>query len=333
MFIASFQYNRFMIIKKKILPILLVCLCFPVNAQAQLEFLKGYKDKYISDDQGPGAEKKSNSINNNKTNYIYETPSVKALSHLYWAVNLYDLSDDDAVDEFMRLNECDIYKNFSSDEFEWSEIRDATRDFIKENKNDFPTRFEFMLPIKFGDYKSKRKAFEVQKPYKIDAIRRFEVYATDFRARTCVSDVRLQDGYPRALVLEYSRPFTLTHVPVDQKIAEDYIKRNKIKMKKYDERIRTKAKMYELRDAYVVMKVKIFTHGKFMGLNSYSLPVVQMMAVLEGYEVYGDRYKKNLFFAESYVVNKNKDKLNIKLQDEYDVLLERSRNNGVLHNL
>lgn len=308
-----------------------LALCMPLStAFAQLEYLENYQDTYLNDDQGPGAKKVFNNINN-PNNYIYEIPSLSALSHLYWAVNLYKFSDNDAIDEFMRLNECKIYKNFSTDEFEWAKIRDVTRQFLKTNKADFPTRFEFMVPLKLQDYDTRRQAFELQDIYKIDAVRRFEVFAKNFRSKPCSGDYGWSQGYPRGLVLEFSRPFTLTHIPMDPIVAEGYIKRKNIKMKKIDERFRTKKRMYNLRDAFLVIKVKIFTHGRFMGAhNFYKVPVVQMMAVLEGYEVYEDRRKENLFFSEVYVTNRAK-KANVKLQDEYKILRERSEERGMLH--
>lgn len=301
------------------------------SALAQLELLDGYKDKFLNHNEGAGAEKKFDFVDNSTASYVYEIPTLKALSHLFWAVNLYSLDDDDAVDEFMRHNECDIYKNFSSDEFEWAEVRDATRDFIRENKNQFPTRFEFMIPIKLKDYSKNRKAFSIQDDYQISSIRRFEVYATDFREQPCSRDVNIMDGYPRSLVLEFSRPFTVTHVPMSEEVASEYVKKTAEKLKRYDPTHRVRNTMYQLRDAYLVFKVKIFTHGKFLGLNNFKVPVVQMLAVLEGYEVYEDRYKQKLFYAESYVANKDKGKLNIKLQDEYDILNERSEGKGIFH--
>ncbi len=333
MFDQYFQYNASMFFRKKILFTisLFVLVSFSNSALAQLEFIEGYKDKYLSQDEGPGAEKKYSFVDNSTASYVYEVPTLKTLSHLFWAVNLFDLDDDWAVDEFMRYNECDIYRNFASDEFEWAEIRNATRDFIRENKNDFPTRFEFMIPIKLQDYNKKTQAFEVQKKYQISSIRRFEVYATNFRQKTCTDDTRIQDGYPRSLVLEFSRPFSLYDVPMSEKVANSYIKANIEKLKRYDPSARVKSRMYGLRDAYLVLKVKIFTHGKLLGLNVFKIPVVQMLSILEGYEIYEDRYKQKLFYAESYVTNKDKGKLNIKLQDEYDILLERSEGKGIFH--
>lgn len=295
--------------------------------------LKGYTDKLLKHDEGPGAKKKETNPNKAPSRYIYETPTVKALSHLFWAVNMYKIEDDEAVDEFMRVNECEIYKNFQSDELEWKEIRDATREFLRENKEDFPTRFEFVMPLKLKDYIEKREAFEIQDFYKISSLRRFELIASDYRyALPCQRDHMIVKGYPRAMVLEFSRPFNLIYVPVPQQKALDYIRRKLDFMKKsYDPRAHSKKLVYELRTAYLVIKVKIFTYGKMLGVNNYELPTVQMMGVLEGYEIYEDVNKERLFYAQNYVTNRSKGKLNVRLKPQYEFLRKKSIEKGILH--
>lgn len=295
--------------------------------------LEDYKDKYWNQDEGPGAKKPDNNPNKAPSRYIYETPTVKALSHLYWAVNMYKVHDDEAVDEFMRINECEIYKNFQSDEVEWQDVRDATREFLRENKEEFPTRFEFIMPLKLGDYKEKREAFEIQKKYQITSARRFELIASDFRTSLqCTRDHSIVNGYPRALVLEFSRPFNLVYVPVEKDSALDYIKRQRNYMKKtFEERAQSKALMYDLRNAYLVIKVKIFTYGKVLGLNNYELRMVQMMGVLEGYEIYEDINKEHLFYAQNYVTNQSRGKLDVILKPQYKILRKKTKGEGIFH--
>ena len=295
--------------------------------------LENYRDVYYRHDRGPGAKKFSNDPNKTPSRYIYERPTVKALSHLYWGINLYKTEDDEAVDEFMRINECEIYKNFSSDELEWKEIRDATREFLRENKEDFPTRFEFVMPLQLEDYIEKRGAFQIQKEYQINSLRRFELLATDFATPGCSREHSIQRGYPRAIILEFSRPFNLVYVPVEKRQALDYIKSKLDDMKtNYDPRFHSKNLMYKLRKAYLVIKVKIFTYGKDLGVNSIDLPVYQMMGVLEGYEVYEDLNKENLFYSQNYVTNQSKGRLDIKLKAQYEILRKKSlEGKGMLH--
>ena len=331
-----------MIIKRYVscLVLLVGCLLFPiggvygqpsVDAEGYDYMLENYKEQYHNYNKGPGAKKKSNNPNKAPSRYIYETPTSAALSHLFWGINMYKTEDDEAVDEFMRINECDIYKSFYGDELEWRSIRDATREFLRENKEDFPTRFEFVLPLKLQDYSEKRKAFEISELFKISSLRRFELFSTDYRrVKKCTRDHMLTRGYPRGLVLEFSRPFSLTHVPVAQQRAYDYIKRKLQDMKSYPERHQSKKLMYDLRTAFLVLKVKIFTYGKLLGLNNLDVPMVQMMGVLEGYEIYEDINKEHLFYAQNYVTNQNKGKLDVILKPQYKVLREKSKGEGIL---
>ena len=292
--------------------------------------LRNYTDQYRRSSRNSGATKKATE-GEAPNRYIYETPTVKALSYLFWAVGLYNLEDDEAVDEFMRINECDIYKNFYSDEIEWQAIREATRSFLGENKADFPTRFEFVMPLKLGDYDEKRKAFEIQDEYKIRSLRRFELYATDYKKPPCIKDHDIRKGYPRSIILEFSRPFMLTHVPLEQQDALSYIKRKLTILKtNYNDRYQTKDRMYLLRDAYLVIKVKIFTYGKMLGANLRKVQTVQMMGVLEGYEIYEDIGKKNAFFAQNYVTSRSKGKLDQRLKAQYKLLRAKHDAGGIL---
>ena len=296
--------------------------------------LDDYKDVYYRHDRGPGAQRFNDDPNKTPSRYIYERPTVKALSHLYWAINLYKTEDDEAVDEFMRINECDIYKNFSSDEVEWQDVRDATREFLRENKEDFPTRFEFKLPLLLGDYSEKRGAFKIQEDYQITSLRRFELVASDYRtAVPCTRDHIIANGYPRGLILEFSRPFNLVYVPVEKKQALVYIQKKLDKMKSsYDPRFHSKALMYKMRTAYLVIKVKIFTYGKDLGVNTFDLPVYQMMGVLEGYEVYEDINQENLFYSQNYVTNQRKGRLDVRLKSQYEILRKKNQEGkGMLH--
>lgn len=311
------------------------CFLLPVPANAHIEeLIVGYTKEYTLYDEGPGAEKRGyNTEHRREDVYLYEQPTLKALSHMYWGLNVYSLEDDDAVDEFMQINECDMYQKFAGDEFEWSGIRSAAKEFIKVNRSDFPTRFEFVIPLKLKDYSERFSAFSVQDRFKIESFRKFELYAIDAKADTCVKDQNVMLGYPRVIVLELSRPLTVVRVPMSREVANEYTRKKNIEFKKAIKRaeFRTKAGMYAVRDAYLYIRVKIFAHGGLMGRNRASrMSAVRMMGVLEGYEVYADRRKETLFYSQIFVRSKKKGKLNVKLGDQYRILEELSKNGGVL---
>lgn len=305
------------------------------TAHAQIEkLLDNYSDEYLNEDEGFGAEKfNPNNAKKLADEYLYEQPTVKALSHMYWGLGLYSLSDNEAVDEFMRINECDMYRKFIGDEFEWGGIRDAAQSFIKNNKSQFPTRFEFMIPLKLREYNSRFSAFEVQETYKIKSFRKFELFALDAFRQTCVKDQTLASGYPRIIILELSRPLTIIRVPMSEKIANEYTRKKNKEFKRKFKKLanRTKKAMYQMRDSYLFLKVKIFAHGGLLGKSRTSrLSMVKMMGILEGYEVYADRKKETLFYSQIFVRQKKKGKLNVKLGEQYKILEELYMTGGML---
>ena len=116
-----------------------------------------------------------------------------------------------------------------------------------------------------------------------------------------------------------------------ENIANEYIKvRGKWFKERVEQMHQTKELLYNLRDAYLVINVKIFAHGEFMGTNMYELPVVQLMGVMEGYAIYEDEKLTNLFYEESYISNKKSGNLNNKLKEQYEVLRKMAEENGLL---
>ena len=90
--------------------------------------------------------------------------------------------------------------------------------------------------------------------------------------------------------------------------------------------------MYKLRTAYLVIKVKIFTYGKDLGVNNYDIPIYQMMGVLEGYDVYEDINQENLFYSQNYVTNQKKGRLDVRLKAQYEILRKKHEDGkGMFH--
>ena len=313
------------------LVLLVSCVCAIAGAShAQLEFLAdGYEDKYLNHDEGPGAEIFLPDGRRPGSSYIYEKPTIQALSHMYWALGSYKTDDKDALTEFMRINECVIYRKFFTDDLEWASVLDATKNFITENKSEFPTRMAFTIPLKLFKYREKRQAFEIQDDYKVSS-RRFEFNA-EGHFQKCTDDHRIHKGYPTALVIEFSRPFTLTYVPMSEDLAKKYIVLKNKALKRFSLGKQTESLKYGVREAYLVLSVKVFAHVKFLGLNSRRIPSIQLLGTLEGYEIYADFQKTQLLFRQNYVSDRRKNKLGTRLLKQYEILREKSKGEGVFY--
>ncbi len=327
MFLKSFRFALFLFI----LGVSSGVMLYGNQAHSYSEILtQGYEDKYYLYNEGPGAESRSKDGRVGYNSYVYEIPTKKALAYTYWTLGFYNLEDDVAVDGFTRLNECEIYRNYHTNELEWRDIRNATRKFISENKTDFPTRFEFMMPIQLSSYDAKRGGFELEEDNKLDSLRRFEFYASD--AFTEICNHAVSQGYPGSLIIEFSRPFTLSHVEMSKEEADRYTSYIYKKfIDRFDVTNRKQKFLQEMHVAYLVFKVKFFTYGKYLGLNYRLVPTIQMMAVMEGYEIYRDPAKEYLLFSQSFIANKKTGKLTVRLKEQYEILKQKSKDGVVLN--
>ena len=231
--------------------------------------------------------------------YFYELPTMKKLSQLYWALSMNDIENNKHIDNYLMINECDIHKDYFGNELEWQYIRNSAKAFIKANKESFPQRFEFIQPIKLGEYDTEHNRFDILQKFRVEGVRRFEVLSTDHRMEICDQPAQDVEGYPRSLVIELSRPFTLTHLNVTPEIAEGFIKE---KLKAYEglhASAQNEENLYDTRIAYIVMKVKIFA-GKEMGMTKDGINVATVYGVLEGFDIYATQEKEMPIFSKSF---------------------------------
>jgi len=263
--------------------------------------------------------------------YIYEVATVSSLSHLYWALGMMDYENQEHIDYYLLLNECKIYEQYNGQEFEWRNIRKATSEFIKKNKDEFPTRFEIVIPIRLEGYDMKRRAFRVVDEDQVKIARRFEVLAKDFNKVHCFFKQKEIPGYPKGIIVELSRPFSLTYVPAPPDRALSFVKEKDKIFQTYKSRAKTKQRLSDLRVAYLVMQLKVFgQRGVTRGFNG--LRFVQAMGVLDGYEIYGDLRRKKLFYSKSYLKDLNKLEETEKLRTEYEALKKKFlEGDGLLH--
>ncbi len=265
--------------------------------------------------------------------YFYEKPTMKALSHLYFAINYVDVENDVHIDNYLRINECKLFKKFISSEFQMKEIRDATRKFIIGSRSQFSTRFELKQELDLLDYDMERRAFKIAPTSQIQAIRRFELFTSDsFEKVRCGLRSKELEGFPFSIILEVSRPFTLTYIPLPVDTALQYIAEKDKLYQKLPEKRRNKTNLYKLRKAYIVFYVKVFAFRKLDVSSAGGFHALQTLSVMEGFEIFGDPGGKNLFYSKSFLDATDPKAVSEKLLKEYAVLKEKLKSDtGMLH--
>ncbi len=258
--------------------------------------------------------------------HFYDDITLDKLSKLYWRMNKFDINDDTAVDNFLKINECDIYKEYIFNELEWKGVRERARNHLRENVESFPDRFKFEQPLRLGDYDPASKTFSIMPDYQIDGIRKFEVFSNDMDERHCKEDNynRIYDieGYPNALLVELNQPLNLTSVLVKESTASRYIEEKMNAFMQLHESRRQRDVMYSLRDAYVVMKIRVFSYKGTEQIHN-GRQRATVYAMLEGYEIYADSEHEQLLYFENFIRKSEEKPFDVRLKEQFDKLKER----------
>lgn len=259
-----------------------------------------------------------------KSDYIYEQPTLAKLSQMYWRLNKFTPDQDWAIDNFMMINECQIYKDYYHNEFEWRKIRETGKDYLLKNINKFPLRFELIQPLSLGEYNFEKKGFHVFNDHIIREARIFQVFSGDMNKTICGNDRTIQ-GYPRALRVELSRPLTFDFVPMEEKAAEKLVLKKSKAFKQLSEVKQTKERLYQFRDAVMVMQVKLYAYKPEDIKTQHAYFVSNVLGVLEGIEVYSDRNREDLIYEESFRQKQTSSDYEQRMRDKFKERMEKKR--------
>jgi hypothetical protein len=214
----------------------------------------------------------------------YLEASLPNLAKAYWAVGAFDWNDDRALDNYLQITECPLYQQYFSNEFEWVNIRNAAKIFLQKNISKLPTRFEAVIPIVLGKYDPETSQFDILPNYQKHALLRILIETSANRLSDCVKREDVQE-YPRNFVALLERPFTITTVPVDPRIAEFYL--NDIRLNYQNKNSKVAPSDYE-RVAYLRLKIKLLQFKETERTTNGGLPYNAIFSKIEGWDVYAD---------------------------------------------
>ena len=252
--------------------------------------------KIRREDQDPNAPKQAEvTIMEDEYAGMYAEPSLENISKLYWKKNVLKEENDDAIDNFLRINECDIYEKFFEDDFEWQRIRDAAREMLKESKADFSYKFKMLVPIDLGRYDMLRKGFPLINKTAFKDLRRIEIGGNSNASEVCGKE-GIIDYYPRNLILILNKPFSYEFVELDEHVAQAYIIRQK-----YDPIKRPRELQNKHFDRLAFARVRI-TFSEYQGITrgSDNFPLAIMFGKLDGIDIFEDADEKRLLTSFTY---------------------------------
>jgi len=236
----------------------------------------------------------------------YLKPTYKRLSQLYWALAMYELSDTEAIDGYLYINECELYHSYLDKDFELSDLRQATRESLMKNLAFFPTKFEIIMPVGLDRYDTGKEQFSLDPGSYFLSSKRLEVSQLSNAELVCQNGT-MRRKYPNHFILEFAAPFSLTDFHVSPEVAEMYLASIE---KKNLKGVIPKDFSYFGYNAYsklskfnrvVFLRLKVtITQFKKYESNYNQEMVPAMFAVIDGFDIYADVEKTLPLYIDSF---------------------------------
>ncbi len=236
----------------------------------------------------------------------YFPPSMGNIAQTYWRLGKFDISDNAAIDNFMRITQCDLYTEFINNEFEWQGIQRSSKEFLESNRNNFPLRYQFLQKITLGGYDFERKGFNIAKGSSIDGIRIFEMPSLEYKMELC-GDKNPIPGYPTVVQVELSRPLNLNFFPFDEASAKALIDNRMSKFNTLSSQERKYVDTTSYRDIVFAMNVKMFAYNAPDELVSSGGYKANILATLEEVYIYEDSTLQNILFYKNFRVKPDRE--------------------------
>lgn len=215
----------------------------------------------------------------------YEPATIENLSKAYWGIGKFSLDDNDAIDGFLAINECRIYREYRYDDFAWADIRRSIRRYIEQSAGTFPTHISFIVPIKFQEYSHEKQSFIVEKESELDRIRHFVIFSPD-QEDICGRDEIL--GYPGALILNVKRPLYMREIRVPPDIAQEYLNY-----------LKEKGELGKTRQAYMRVKISLLRYWETRQSSETGM-MASVLGAIDGIEIYGDPDTTMLLYRKDF---------------------------------
>jgi hypothetical protein len=137
--------------------------------------------------------------------------------------NAINLSDQQIVDEYAIITECDLYTAFYRDDFKWNKVRQAVRESVKNNVATFPMSFHYDVKLQLDHYDFDQKIFRFAEKSRMLNINTFTLL--DVQGNDCgTTDVKLM---PRVFRAVLAAPLYLDGLPLGENDGQALLKQMK----------------------------------------------------------------------------------------------------------
>ncbi len=170
----------------------------------------------------PSSAVKNNTIKEN-VGPTYLQMTYPNLFRLAWSFNLYQPTDKDALDSYLMVTECNLYKKYYKNEFEWDKIRKAAIEYFQKYNKSKAAYYEYVQPLDLARYDPDLQGFPLEHADKYMLLKFLEMVNYEVGGTDCGKLAIDSKKYPGSAVVNIISPLSLTFIRVPKDVAEAYV--------------------------------------------------------------------------------------------------------------
>lgn len=211
----------------------------------------------------------------------YNQSDIENLSKLYWRLGVYDAADTKAIENFIKINNCQVYQDYYNNEIEWRKIVSSMKTYLEKNRSSFPTNIQFTLQLNIGKYDVEKGGFEIINKTGFNKSKIINVKSSIVSKTACI-DKSVLETYPQNALIKLKAPLDLNFIHVDEHVAQAFI---------------IKKKNDPARNAYLRLRVTFNQYdGNLRGEEGQLFSV--MDGTIDGYDVFEDSELRSVLYSQ-----------------------------------
>lgn len=148
-----------------------------------------------------------------------------SLSKLMWTYGVHDPKNNEILDHYLAVNNCDLYRQYRKNDFQWERIRAGMRREIDYYAKDYPNRFEIKAVVPLDRYDFERSAFIIDPKFALNNAGSIQI-PVDVSENSC-ADRTAFSFFPWNVKFVADNKFSLKEVPVPSSQAQLILERIK----------------------------------------------------------------------------------------------------------
>ena len=226
------------------------------------------------------------------SDFEYESATIRRLTDHLFQEKMIDFDDPKQFKEYSMIEDCDIFRKYFSNDFEWNKIRLAIKKEMQDQKPSLlKTRIRVPGVLNLTRYNFTTQAFDIHEDYVFKDVGFLQLSSNNYKL--CGGDYNKGDmglALPNQYFLKPEIPFNLYRIPVSKLVAKKVL----------DKTVPNKDKE-ATRPAYFYMNV---TLDAFFDIDKKAKGGVTayVLGTVDSIDFYTDEYRQNKFKTLYYDV-------------------------------